>query len=106
VPTYLILVRRSQCAICSFQWDLQPLEEPEQCPQCASKDWCWGYAPQDGRIIRQRIAFLKKRINPGAKSKKRQIQGQRQGQAFKPKAEAAETPKKRKNLSRPNRARG
>lgn len=104
MPVYVCVVRRAQCVICTNTWDLQPEEHPDRCLHCGSADWEWGRESADSRLIRQGISRLRRRLNPGAKSKKRQDRAKAQHQAMQPKMEAVEPPK-RKNLSRPNRGR-
>lgn len=85
MPIFLCVTRRAQCTLCSGAWDLEPQEYPERCPACGSADWEWGIESSDSRYIRQQISRLRKVLNPGATSKKRQDHGRRQYQGFKPK---------------------
>jgi hypothetical protein len=67
----------------------------------------WGIESRDSRFIRQGISRLRRKLNPGAKSLKRQEQGKRQYQGFKPKPEEpdAAAPTKRRGLPRVDRGR-
>lgn len=94
---FVIVARRALCEICRRMWDLDPFENPESCVYCGSKDWCWGIEPRDSKFIRQGISRLRRRVNPGASSKKRQEQG-REG--------IKKATGKSKTLPRPGRARG
>jgi hypothetical protein len=86
MPIFVCVVRRAQCMICSGMWDLDAGMEPQEaCLWCGSSDWQWGPESRDTRFIRQGISRLRKSLNPGATSKKRQDHGRRQWRQFKPK---------------------
>ena len=85
VPIYLAVVRVAQCFFCSKQWELEPQGVPERCKFCGSPDWELGPESRDTRFIRQGIDRSRNVLNPGARSRKRQEQGRRQWQGFKPK---------------------
>jgi hypothetical protein len=115
-PIFVAVVRVAACEICQNQSILKPGEYPQTCKFCGSEDWEWGSASADVRRIRQGITKLKRRLNPGAKSKKRQDRARSQHQAMQPKAvepsgevdaaaAAVGSRKAKKGLSRPNRGR-
>lgn len=84
----LVLVRRAFCEMCGGHFDLEPGHEaPAVCPLCGTSDWQFGPESKDSRLIRQGISRAKKRLNPGAKSLKRQKRGRKQWRQFKPKPE-------------------
>ena len=87
MPVFISVVRTAQCCICNGQWILDPMECPEKCIHCGSLDWEFGSESRDSAFIRQGITRLRKSLNPGAKSKKRQDQGKKQWRRFKPKPE-------------------
>jgi hypothetical protein len=88
MPILLVVVRRAWCVTCNGTFDLEPLEiPPARCPLCNSQEWEWGPESSDSRLIRQGIKRLRKRLNPGATSKKRQDRGKKQWRRFKPKPE-------------------
>jgi hypothetical protein len=85
MPIFLALCRIAQCSICSNQWPLEGLDLPDKCVFCGSADWEFGPESRDSRFIRQGISRVRKSLNKGAKSRKRQEQGKKQWQGFKPK---------------------
>ena len=87
MPVFISVVRTAQCYFCNGQWILDPMEHPEKCIHCGSLDWQWGAESRDSAFIRQGITRLRKSLNPGAKSKKRQDQGKKQWRRFKQKPE-------------------
>jgi hypothetical protein len=87
----IIIVRRCLCDSCNKYWDLEWGEDPpEKCKLCGSVTWDEGPEVRDATYIRKGITKAKRRLNPGAASKKRQDQGRKQYQAFKPKPEGEE----------------
>jgi hypothetical protein len=84
----IIIVRRCLCEICGKCFDLERGEDPpEKCKVCGSLNWEEAPEIRDAIYIRKGITKNKRRLNPGAKSKKRQDQGRRQYQKFRPKPE-------------------
>jgi rubredoxin len=84
----IIIVRRCLCEICGKCFDLERGEDPpEKCKVCGSLNWEEAPEVRDAIYIRKGITKNKRRLNPGAKSKKRQDQGRRQYQKFRPKPE-------------------
>jgi phage FluMu protein Com len=82
----IIIVRRCVCELCNKLWDLEWGDEPpEKCPHCGSVNWEDAPEIRDAIYIRKGITKAKRRLNPGAKSRKRQEQGRKQWQAFKQK---------------------
>ena len=82
----IIIVRRCLCETCGKTFDLEWGEDPpEKCRICGSVNWEECPEIRDATYIRKGITKAKRRLNPGAASKKRQDQGRRQYQAFKPK---------------------
>jgi hypothetical protein len=84
-PVFISVTRTAQCYFCSEQWVLDNLEYPEKCAHCGSLDWEYGPTSKDAIWIRQGIKRLRKTLNPGAKSKKRQTRGKSQWRRFKKK---------------------
>ena len=84
-PVFIGVVRMAQCYYCSGQWVLDNLEYPEQCAHCGSWDWEWGPESVESIKIRQGIKRLRKTLNPGASSKKRQTRGKSQWRRFRSK---------------------
>jgi hypothetical protein len=66
-------------------------DPPEKCKVCGSLNWEEAPEIRDAIYIRKGITKNKRRLNPGAKSKKRQDQGRRQYQKFRPKPEPVDT---------------
>lgn len=87
MPVFIALWRIAQCCICSSQWPLDGLEQPDRCVHCGSADWEWGPESRESRFIRQGITRVRKSLNKGAKSRARQEQGKKQWRRFKPKPE-------------------
>ena len=82
----IIVVRRCYCEIGGHYFDLEWGEDPpEKCRICGSLNWEAAPETRDAIYIRKGITKAKRRLNPGAKSKKRQDQGRRQYQKFRPK---------------------
>jgi hypothetical protein len=85
-PIFLAVCRVGACSICDAQWELPPEGgKPEICPSCGTSEWEWGPESRDSRFIRQKITRARRVVNKGARSRKRQEQGKRQYQQFKPK---------------------
>ena len=82
----IIIIRRCLCETCGKTFDLEfGQEPPEKCLLCGSLNWEEAPEVRDATYIRKGITKNKRRLNPGAKSKKRQDQGRRQYQKFRPK---------------------
>ena len=87
----IVVVRRCVCETCNGMFDLEWGEDPpEKCKRCGSVNWEEVPEMRDATYIRKGITKNKRRLNPGASSKKRQDQGRRQYQAFKPKPEGTD----------------
>lgn len=84
---FLAVVRLARCEICTGQWQLEPGELPDRCAHCGTTQWQYGPEEKDSRLIRQGIKRLRRTINKGVTSKKRQEHGKRQWRGFKPKPE-------------------
>lgn len=85
---YLTLCRIGFCEMCTANFYLPAGDEVvEKCPVCGSSEWLYGVEPLDGVRIRMRIKTVSRKINPGAKSKKRQDRGRNQWRRFKDKAD-------------------
>lgn len=98
MPVYIVVTRIAQCAVCRNQWDLKAGEDyPETCLHCGSRDWMWGPEPQQSSEIRQGISRLRRRLNPGATSKKRQDHGRKQWTKFLSKEEYEERVKEKED---------
>lgn len=84
---YLRVVRQAVCDVCGDNWELNPTGKPPvDCPFCGSQ--CWNQTTSKAvQAIRHGRTRKTKKLNPGAKSKKRQDQGKRQWRQFKPKPE-------------------
>ena len=81
----LVIVRRCFCEVGHHSFDLEHGEDPpEKCRVCGSVDWEEAPEVRDAIYIRRGISKAKRRLNPGAASRKRQQQGKRQYQSFKP----------------------
>lgn len=82
---YLRIVRQAVCEECGETWELDPTgASPIDCPFCKSQ--CWnGKADRPSVWARHGRTRKKKRLNPGAKSKKRQERAKKQWRQFKPK---------------------
>lgn len=100
-PVFVKVIRLAECAICYGRWRIDNMGEPDTCAHCGSPDWMWGVESHDVRLIRQGVSRLRRRLNPGAKSKARQDRAKAQGQAMQPRVEK----KGIRNLSRPDRGR-
>jgi hypothetical protein len=88
MPVLICVIRRALCCICEGTFDLEAGEKPpDRCLVCGSPDWEFGPESADSRLIRQGIDRLRKSLNPGAKSRKRQVRGSKQWRQFKPKPE-------------------
>ena len=83
---YLRVCRVGFCEICTASFHLEA-EVPERCPVCNSTEWEWGVEPIDGIKVRMGIHRVSRKVNPGAKSLKRQVRGKQQWRQFKPKGE-------------------
>ncbi len=84
----IIVVRRCFCEIGNHSFDLEWGEEPpEKCRICGSLNWQDAPETRDATYIRKGHTKGKRRLNPGAKSKKRQDWGRAQHQGFKSKEE-------------------
>lgn len=84
MPVFIAVVRICQCYICESQWGLDFEEKPpEKCIVCGTTDWEFGAESRDSKFIRQGISRLRKTLNPGAKSRGRQLWGKKQWQGFK-----------------------
>jgi hypothetical protein len=95
MPVYVAVVRIAQCCICTQQWGLAAGEPyPDACKVCGSTEWMWGPESKDTRLIRQGISRLRRRLNPGVASKKRQDRAKAQWQGFKPKPEVQDASEK------------
>ena len=82
----IIVVRRCYCEIGAHYFDLEWGEDPpENCRICGSLNWEAAPETRDAIYIRKGITKAKRRLNPGAASRKRQTQGRKQYQAFKSK---------------------
>jgi hypothetical protein len=82
----IVVVRRCVCEICFKIFDLEYGEDPpEKCKICGSVNWIEGPTTRDAIYIRKGITKAKRRLNRGAASRKRQQQGKRQWQGFRPK---------------------
>jgi hypothetical protein len=83
---FFVIVRRCFCEICHKMFDLECGEEPPQnCRLCGSRNWEEAPEVRDATYIRKGITKVKKRLNPGAASRKRQVQGRKQYQGFRSK---------------------
>ena len=87
MPVFLSVRRVAVCAICNGKWYLEANESPEKCVHCGSGDWELGPESRERHLIRQGISRLRRSLNPGATSKKRQDWGKKQYQSFRPKPE-------------------
>jgi hypothetical protein len=87
MAVYLAIMRIGHCEICNEQFNLWPQKNPDKCPACGSVDWEWGPECRESIFIRQGIQRARRRLNPGATSKKRQDHGRKQWRQFKPKPE-------------------
>jgi len=82
----IVVIRRCLCEVCSKTFDLEWGEEPpEKCRVCGSVNWEEAPEVRDATYIRKGISKSKRRLNPGAASRKRQSQGRKQWRQFKPK---------------------
>ena len=94
----IVIVRRCFCEICNRTFDLEFGEDPpEKCRLCGSQDWEEAPEIRDAMYIRKGISKAKRRLNPGAASRKRQTQGRRQYQSFRSKEEVEAAKKKADN---------
>jgi hypothetical protein len=94
----IIIVRRCCCEVCNKTWDLEWGEDPPpKCKLCGSSDWEESPAISDAVYIRKGITKSKRRLNPGAASRKRQQQGRAQHQGFKSKEEVEVAKRKAEN---------
>jgi len=83
----IVIVRRCFCEIGNHHFDLEWDEEPpKKCKICGSSDWEEAPEIRDATYIRKGITKVKKKLNPGAASGKRQERGKRQWQGVKDKA--------------------
>jgi hypothetical protein len=72
--------------VCGKYFDLDWGDEPpEKCRMCGTLNWDKGVVTRDATYIRKGISKNKKRLNPGAASRKRQTQGREQYQGFRSK---------------------
>jgi hypothetical protein len=74
-----------------LEWGEDP---PEKCQLCGSVNWEVPQEIRDATYIRKGISKSKRRLNPGAASRKRQQRGRAQHQAFKSKEEVEAAKKK------------
>lgn len=94
----IIIVRRCLCEICGKCFDLERGEDPpEKCKVCGSLNWEEAPEVRDAIYIRKGITKTKRRLNPGAASRKRQTQGRKQWQSFRSKEEVEAAKKKADN---------
>lgn len=85
---YLAVVRLGQCEICLGQFICPDEETPSKCIHCGSLMWVYGMrTDRTSGAIRQGLNRERKVLNKGVASAKRQEQGKRQWQGFKPKPE-------------------
>ena len=86
----IVIVRRCYCEICNRSFDLEGDEDPpKKCKLCGSTVWEEAPEIRDAIYIRKGLATKKKRLNPGATSRKRQTQGKKQYRQFRTKEEDA-----------------
>ncbi len=84
----IIVIRRCCCEVCNGLFDLEWGEDPpEKCKVCGSVNWEEAPEIRDATYIRKGITKAKRRLNPGAASRKRQTQGRKQYQGFRSKEE-------------------
>jgi hypothetical protein len=82
----IVITRRAVCEVCFKCFDLESGEDPpKHCKVCGSENWEEAPEVRDATYIRKGITTAKRKLNPGAASRKRQQQGRKQYQAFKPK---------------------
>ena len=94
----IVVVRRAFCEICKATFDLEWGEDPpEKCKLCGSLNWEEAPEIRDALYIRKGITKAKRRLNPGAASRKRQIQGRKQWQGFRSKEQVEAAKKKADN---------
>ena len=85
---FIVIVRRLFCEVCHKMWDLEFGEDPPKvCKFCKSSDWEVAPEIRDAIYIRKGISKAKKKLNPGAASRKRQNQGRKQWRKFRSKEE-------------------
>ena len=86
----IVVVRRCFCEVCNGSFDLESDEDlPKKCKLCGSTVWEEAPEIRDAIYIRKGLATKKKRLNPGATSRKRQTQGKKQYRQFRTKEEDA-----------------
>lgn len=79
----IVVVRRAVCEICHGQFDLAAEEKPpKECKLCGSLLWEFGPRKSDVLRIQEGRTKVKRKLNPGAKSKKRQDRGKSQWRKF------------------------
>ena len=94
----IIIVRRCLCEICGKCFDLERGEDPpEKCKVCGSLNWEEAPEVRDAIYIRKGITKAKRRLNPGAASRKRQTQGRKQWQGFRSKEQVEAAKEKADN---------
>jgi hypothetical protein len=94
----IVIIRRCFCEVGNHSFDLEGDEEPpEKCRICGSVNWEEAPEIRDATYIRKGITKRKKRLNPGAASRKRQTQGRNQYQGFRSKEEVEAAKKKADN---------
>ena len=94
----IIIVRRCLCEICGKCFDLERGEyPPEKCKVCGSLNWEEAPEVRDAIYIRKGITKNKRRLNPGAASRKRQTQGRKQWQGFRSKEQVEAAKEKADN---------
>lgn len=77
MPVFLCVTRKAQCVVCLAIWELEG-DLPYKCPSCGSPSWLWGPDNREGRWIRQELKKNERKINPGARSLKRQARAKAQ----------------------------
>lgn len=82
----IVVVRRAICEVCHGQFDLAAGEKPpKECKLCGSLLWEFGPRKSDVLRIQEGRTKVKRKLNPGAKSKKRQDRAKKQWRQLKPK---------------------
>ena len=94
----IIIIRRALFEVCNKTFDLEWGEDPpEKCRICGSLNWEEAPEVRDATYIRKGITRAKRRLNPGAASRKRQTQGRKQWQGFRSKEEVEAAKEKADN---------
>ena len=98
IPAEVIYGYPVVCEVCFKCFDLESGEDPpKKCRVCGSENWEEAPEVRDATYIRKGITTSKRKLNPGAASRKRQAQGRKQYQGFKSKEQVEAAKRKADN---------